>query len=68
MSEHNLFFKSFTAFLFIVISMQIDANQRTSSQISEKSADFVIIAHRGASGYLPEHTIDAATLAFMQGA
>jgi glycerophosphoryl diester phosphodiesterase len=68
MSEHNLFFKIFTAFLFIVVSMQIDANQRISNQISEESVDFTIIAHRGASGYLPEHTIDAATLAFMQGA
>ncbi|GAB2686381.1 glycerophosphodiester phosphodiesterase [Aliiglaciecola sp. 3_MG-2023] len=27
-----------------------------------------IIAHRGASGYLPEHTIEAAVLAFSQGA
>lgn len=27
-----------------------------------------IIAHRGASGYLPEHTKEAATMAFMQGA
>ncbi|APD85667.1 glycerophosphodiester phosphodiesterase [Alteromonas sp. Mex14] len=25
---------------------------------------FTIIAHRGASGYLPEHTLEAATLAF----
>lgn len=27
-----------------------------------------VIAHRGASGYLPEHTLEAATLAFAQGA
>ena len=27
---------------------------------------FDIIAHRGASGYLPEHTLEAATLAFAQ--
>lgn len=27
-----------------------------------------VIAHRGASGYLPEHTLEAATLAFSQGA
>ena len=25
---------------------------------------FTVIAHRGASGYLPEHTLEAATLAF----
>ena len=28
----------------------------------------IIIAHRGASGYLPEHTLEAAILAFSQGA
>ena len=28
----------------------------------------LVIAHRGASGYLPEHTLEAYTLAFAQGA
>lgn len=28
----------------------------------------IVIAHRGASGYLPEHTLEAVTLAFTQGA
>lgn len=28
----------------------------------------IVIAHRGASGYLPEHTLEAATLAYMLGA
>ena len=28
---------------------------------------FTVIAHRGASGYLPEHTLEAATLAFSLG-
>lgn len=28
----------------------------------------IIIAHRGASGYLPEHTLEAAVLAYSQGA
>lgn len=28
----------------------------------------IIIAHRGASGYLPEHTLESKTLAFAQGA
>ncbi|MFA3789781.1 glycerophosphodiester phosphodiesterase [Aliiglaciecola sp. SL4] len=28
----------------------------------------IVIAHRGASGYLPEHTLEAAVLAFSQGA
>lgn len=28
----------------------------------------IVVAHRGASGYLPEHTLEAKTLAFAQGA
>ena len=32
------------------------------------SSSFTVIAHRGASGYLPEHTLAAAALAFNQGA
>ena len=30
--------------------------------------NFVVIAHRGASGFLPEHTKEATVLSFMQGA
>ena len=30
--------------------------------------DPIVIAHRGASGYLPEHTLPAVTLAYAQGA
>lgn len=32
------------------------------------AADPLVIAHRGASGYLPEHTLEAYTLAYGQGA
>ncbi|WP_232358549.1 glycerophosphodiester phosphodiesterase [Paraneptunicella aestuarii] len=28
----------------------------------------IVIAHRGASGYLPEHTLEAVVMAYMQGA
>src|SRR5688572_33212284 len=31
-------------------------------------ADKLVVAHRGASGYLPEHTLEAKVLAFAQGA
>lgn len=31
-------------------------------------ADPLVIAHRGASGYLPEHTLEAKTLAYAMGA
>jgi len=33
-----------------------------------KYSDFKVIAHRGASGYLPEHTLEAATLAHAMAA
>lgn len=36
--------------------------------VSSALAQPLVIAHRGASGYLPEHTLEAATLAFSQGA
>lgn len=38
-----------------------------SSQVFSKKRP-VVIAHRGASGYLPEHTLPAKTLAFAMGA
>ena len=31
-------------------------------------AEFIVIAHRGASGYLPEHTLEGVALAHAQGA
>ncbi len=36
--------------------------------IGETRPDKVIIAHRGASGYLPEHTLAAYAMAYAQGA
>lgn len=41
------------------------------SQVNHQQHDShqtTIIAHRGASGYLPEHTKEAAVMAYMQGA
>ena len=42
-------------------------NDRAQTIADTKVKDeerFAVIAHRGASGYLPEHTLEAATLAF----
>lgn len=36
--------------------------------ITQVWAKPLVIAHRGASGYLPEHTLEAVTLAYNQGA
>jgi len=68
MSAQHLVYRISISFLFAIISLQINANQRNSSNSAEEKSTFTVIAHRGASGYLPEHTLDAATLAFMQGA
>lgn len=35
---------------------------------SATAADKMVIAHRGASGYLPEHTLPAKAMAYAQGA
>lgn len=35
---------------------------------SAAAADKLVIAHRGASGYLPEHTLPAKAMAYAQGA
>ena len=40
----------------------------TSMVSAAQAADKVVIAHRGASGYLPEHTLPAKAMAHAQGA
>lgn len=35
---------------------------------SALAGDKIVIAHRGASGYLPEHTLPAKAMAYAQGA
>ncbi len=39
-----------------------------SSQTLAQAADKIVIAHRGASGYLPEHTLEAKAMAYAMGA
>jgi glycerophosphoryl diester phosphodiesterase len=39
-----------------------------SSQTYAQAADKIVIAHRGASGYLPEHTLEAKAMAYAMGA
>ncbi|MGK2926822.1 MAG: glycerophosphodiester phosphodiesterase [Lysobacterales bacterium] len=40
----------------------------TPSKSSTPMKDFTVIAHRGASGYLPEHTLEGAAMAHAMGA
>ncbi|MCK0069843.1 glycerophosphodiester phosphodiesterase family protein [Kordiimonas laminariae] len=39
-----------------------------SSEVAVAEKDTIVIAHRGASGYMPEHTLEAYKLAIEQGA
>lgn len=48
------------AFRILVVLFQLLITSQATAQI--------VIAHRGASGYLPEHTLEAAILAYSQGA
>jgi glycerophosphoryl diester phosphodiesterase len=55
--------------MILLLSTSSTLNNESPPSPSVKQGDsFIVIAHRGASAYLPEHTLDAATLAFMQGA
>ena len=42
--------------------------QHGAASASEHQREFLVIAHRGASGYRPEHTLEAYQLAIDQGA
>ena len=56
----------FAAFLSIAFGGFAAGKADTPNRAS--GSDKIIIAHRGASGYIPEHTLESKTLAFAQGA
>lgn len=47
-----------------MITRKLKAIALSTALLACQASAFDIIAHRGASGYLPEHTLEAATLAF----
>jgi glycerophosphoryl diester phosphodiesterase len=57
----------FVVALWILHSFLIFSTQTTLNAASRESKP-IVIAHRGASGYLPEHTLGAYSLAHAQGA
>ena len=63
MQKKLLFFAAFLSTVFGGFS-----TGKTETAERKSSSDKIIIAHRGASGYLPEHTLESKTLAFAQGA
>lgn len=66
MNPINLYLLFLLALLTAIsgCAVQIDKN---TSVITKQEAP-IVIAHRGASGYLPEHTLSALLLAYQQGA
>lgn len=53
---------------FLGLLMMISACQVTPPKPLVTAANPLVIAHRGASGYLPEHTLESVALAYAQGA
>ena len=52
------------ALLLICSSIFTSSAPLANTNEANATKSFTVIAHRGASGYLPEHTLEAATLAF----
>jgi glycerophosphoryl diester phosphodiesterase len=44
-----------------------EATETDTGETTPVEREFVIIAHRGASGYLPEHTLEAKAMAYAMG-
>ncbi|MEN8119479.1 MAG: glycerophosphodiester phosphodiesterase [Bacteroidota bacterium] len=58
--------KQVLVLLFLIFS--ISCNTNNSDNLLTKENSKIIIAHRGASGYLPEHTLEAKAMAYAMGA
>ena len=52
----------------LLLPMQLQANTSSSEPSAQQIAQKIVIAHRGASGYLPEHSMASKKLAFEMGA
>lgn len=52
----------------VILSAALAASVIGVSMGQAFAADKLIVAHRGASGYLPEHTLEAKALGYAQGA
>ncbi|RLD80882.1 MAG: glycerophosphodiester phosphodiesterase, partial [Bacteroidetes bacterium] len=46
----------------------ISCNTNNNDKHLTKESIKIVIAHRGASGYLPEHTLEAKAMAYAMGA
>jgi len=54
-------------FLILILNIMLincSSNNNTAAKIESQNLNKVVIAHRGASGYLPEHTLAAKAMAY----
>ena len=58
----------FLAVSFPIRDVQSDTSQEYSNKEAPETTQPIVIAHRGASGYLPEHTLAAYSIAILHGA
>ena len=54
--------------ILLVLALGLTASSPTAAQPTLDGQRVLVIAHRGASGYLPEHTLEAYALAIEMGA
>jgi glycerophosphoryl diester phosphodiesterase len=54
--------------VLIIVMLAVWPMCQAMAEMRDQLADKIVIAHRGASGYLPEHTLAAKVLAHGQGA
>jgi glycerophosphoryl diester phosphodiesterase len=64
----NLRAFAYAAALLPIVATMLFVSAQSSEAKPGKSKDVIVIGHRGASGYRPEHTLAAYELAIMQGA
>lgn len=59
-----------TAYAVLLLAGCASLSTGSSARVTEEEQvkEFIVIAHRGASGYLPEHTLEAAAMAHALGA
>ncbi|MEL4889081.1 glycerophosphodiester phosphodiesterase [Pectobacterium betavasculorum] len=53
--------------LISTLALSVSFSASSHAGTSTSSPDKIVIAHRGASGYLPEHTLPAKAMAYAQG-
>lgn len=61
-------FKFLDRILIGAIAMSVVIGATIAPNALAQSSDKLVVAHRGASGYLPEHTLPAKALAYAMGA